>query len=55
MNNHIYYPLQQNINPKQLPIRTYDEMLNKINQIENLEGNHKENLIRECGWFNIFK
>jgi len=44
-NNHVYYPLQ---NHNQLPIQTHSGMLNKINQIEQLEGNQKENLIREC-------
>ena len=50
LNNHVYYPLQNN-NPKQLSIRTHNEMLNKIEQ---LEGSQKENLIREYGWFKIF-
>ena len=50
MNRHVYYPLQQNIDPKQLPIRTHNEMLNNINQIEHLKGNHRENFIRDCGW-----
>jgi hypothetical protein len=47
-NNHIYYPLQD-INPRQLDIRTHDEMLNNIDQIEQLEGNRKENLASNYG------
>jgi hypothetical protein len=55
-NNHVYYPLQQDINPQQLPIRTHDEMLNKISQIECLEREkEKESLIRECGWLILNK
>ena len=49
---HVYYPLQQNINPKQLPIRTHDEILISINQIGHL-GDRRETYIRDCGWFNI--
>ena len=55
MNRHVYYPLQQHIDPKQLPIRTHDEMLNSINQIERLKGDRKEGYIRDCSWFNILK
>jgi hypothetical protein len=49
MNNHVYYPLQQNIDPKRLPLRTHDEMLNSVNQIERLKGDLKEDCIRNCG------
>jgi len=55
MNRHVYYLLQQHIDPKQLPIRTHDEMLNSINQIERLKGDRREGYIRDCGWFNILK
>ena len=48
-NRHIYYPLQQNLDPRQLPIRTHGDTLNSIRQIENLERGHKENFIRNCG------
>jgi hypothetical protein len=53
-NNHIYYSLKQDIDPKRLPIRTHNEMLDKASQIEQSEGTRREILIRECGWF-IFK
>lgn len=53
-NHHIYYPLNQNIDPKRLPIRTHNEFLDKVDQIEQLKGTRKEGFIRECGWF-IFK
>ena len=49
MNNHVYYPLQQNIDPKRLPLRTHNEMLNSVNQIERLKGDRKEDYIRNCG------
>lgn len=49
MNNHVYYPLQQNIDPKRLPLRTHNEMLNNINQIEGLKGDRKKDCIRDCG------
>jgi hypothetical protein len=49
MNNHVYYPLRQNIDPKRLPLRTHDEMLNSVNQIERLKGDRKEDYIRNCG------
>jgi hypothetical protein len=39
----------QDINPRQLDIRTHDEMLNNIDQIEQLEGNRKENLASNYG------
>ncbi|GET50952.1 transposase domain-containing protein [Rhizophagus irregularis DAOM 181602=DAOM 197198] len=48
-NRHVYYPLQQNIDPKRLPIRTHDEILNSTNQIERLEGDRRETYIRDCG------
>ena len=51
----MYYPLQQNIDPKRLPIRTHDEILNSTNQIERLEGDRRETYIRDCGWSNILK
>ncbi|GET66571.1 transposase domain-containing protein [Rhizophagus irregularis DAOM 181602=DAOM 197198] len=49
MNRHVYYPLQQNIDPIRLPIRTHDEMLTSINQIEHLKGDRRETYIRNCG------
>lgn len=49
MNRHVYYPLQQNIDPIRLPIRTHDEMLTSINQIEHLKGDRRETYIRDCG------
>ncbi|EXX61540.1 hypothetical protein RirG_170250 [Rhizophagus irregularis DAOM 197198w] len=48
MNRHVYYPLQQNIDPIRLPIRTHDEMLTSINQIEHLKGDCRETYIRNC-------
>ncbi|RGB22141.1 hypothetical protein C1646_776566 [Rhizophagus diaphanus] len=51
MNRYVYYLLQQNINPIQLPIRTYNEMLTSINQIEHLKGDRRETYIRNCGKF----
>ncbi|GET66568.1 transposase domain-containing protein [Rhizophagus irregularis DAOM 181602=DAOM 197198] len=51
MNRHVYYPLQQNIDPIRLPIRTHDEMLTSINQIEHLKGDRRETYIRNCGKF----
>ncbi|GET55729.1 transposase domain-containing protein [Rhizophagus irregularis DAOM 181602=DAOM 197198] len=48
-NRHVYYPLQQNIDPKRLPIRTHDEILNSTNQIERLEEDRRETYIRDCG------
>ena len=47
-NNHIYYPLQQNINPLQLPLRTHNEILNSTNQIKCLKGERKKDFIRSC-------
>ncbi|GET67263.1 transposase domain-containing protein [Rhizophagus irregularis DAOM 181602=DAOM 197198] len=49
MNRHVYYPLQQNIDSIRLPIRTHDEMLTSINQIEHLKGDRRETYIRNCG------
>ncbi|GES80728.1 hypothetical protein RCL_jg90.t1 [Rhizophagus clarus] len=49
MNRHIYYPLQQGIDLKQLPIRTHNEMLISTNEIEHLKGDHRETHIRNCG------
>lgn len=42
-NNHVYYPLQSNIitTTSQLPpLRTHDETLNIINQLDNLGENY---------------
>ncbi|GET00615.1 transposase domain-containing protein [Rhizophagus clarus] len=51
MNRHVYYPLQQGIDLKQLPIQTHNEMLISTNEIEHLKGDHRETHIRNCGKF----
>ena len=54
MNRYVYYPLQQGIDPKQLPIRTHNEMLISTNEIEHLKGDHRETHISNCGWFDMY-